>query len=106
MRILLDESVPARLGSLLIGHAATTVQRQGWTSIKNGELLALAATQFDVVLTADKGMEHQQNLSTLPVAILIVLAKSNRMEDMAAAIPRILEALTDLPPRTLRKVAA
>ena len=63
------------------------------------------SAEFDVVLKADKGMEYQQNLATLPVAILIVLARSNRMEDMASAVPGILAALEDLPPRTLRKVA-
>jgi len=106
MRILLDESVPGRLGSLLTGHTTTTVQRRGWASIKNGKLLALAAGEFDVLLTADKGMEYQQNLAALPVSILIVLARSNRIEDLAAAVPIILAALTELPPRTLRKVAA
>lgn len=105
MRILLDESVPGRLGALLIGHESVTVQRRGWSSIKNGKLLALAAGEFDVVLTADKGMEYQQNISTLPVAVLIVLARSNRLEDMAPAVPSILAALQDLPPRALRKVA-
>ncbi len=106
MRILLDESVPGRLGPLLTGHATFTVQRRGWASIKNGKLLALAADEFDVLLTADKGMEHQQNLAALPVAILIVLARSNRIEDLAAAVPAILSALAELKPRTLRKVAA
>jgi len=106
MRILLDESVPWRLGPLLLGHETNTVQRRGWTSIKNGKLLALAANEFDVLLTADKGMEYQQNLASLPVAILIVLARSNRIEDLSAAVPAILAALAELPPRTLRKVAA
>jgi predicted nuclease of predicted toxin-antitoxin system len=106
MRILLDESVPARFGPLLTGHSTVTVQRRGWASIKNGKLLALAAGEFDVLLTADKGMEYQQNLDTLPVAILIVLARSNRIEDLAAAVPATLSALAELKPRTLRKVAA
>lgn len=53
MRILLDESVPGRLGSLLVGHSVTTVQRRGWASIKNGKLLALAADEVDVLLTAE-----------------------------------------------------
>ena len=106
MRILLDESVPGRFGALLVGHSAVTVQRRGWASIKNGKLLALAAGEFDVLLTADKGMEYQQNLATLPVSILIVLARSNRIEDLAVAVPAILSALAELPPRTLRKVAA
>ena len=106
MRILLDESVPGRLGPLLTGHSSVTVQRRGWASIKNGKLLALAAVEFDVLLTADKGMEYQQNLTTLPIAILIVVARSNRIDDLACAIPAILAALAELPPRTLRKVAA
>jgi predicted nuclease of predicted toxin-antitoxin system len=106
MRILLDESVPARFGALLTGHSAVTVQRRGWASIKNGKLLALAAGEFDVLLTADRGMEYQQNLATLPVAILIVLARSNRIGDLALVVPAILEALADLAPCTLRKVSA
>ena len=106
MRILLDESVPARFGALPIGHAVVTVQRRGWASIKNGKLLALAGGEFDVLLTADKGMEYQQNLAILPVWILIVLARSNRIADLAVAVPAILAALAELPPQTLRKVAA
>ena len=106
MRILLDESVPARLGPSLLGHSSMTVQRRGWASIKNGKLLALAAGEFDVLLTADKGMEYQQNLVSLPVSILIVLARSNRIEDLAAAVPAILSVLAELQPRTLRKVVA
>jgi len=106
MRILLDESVPWRLGPLLTGHTSTSVQRHGWAGVKNGKLLALAANEFDVLLTADRGMEYQQNIDNLPIAILIVLAKSNRLEDLTLAIPVILGALAQLPPRTLRKVAA
>ena len=105
-RILLDESVPNRFGSLLTGHTSVTVQQRGWTSIKNGKLLTLAAGEFDVLLTADKGLEYQQNLATLPVAILVVLARSNRMQDLASAEPAILAALAELPPRTLCKIAA
>ena len=106
MRILLDESVPGRLCPLLTGHTSVTVQRRGWASIKNGKLLALAAGEFDVLLTADKGMEYQQNQTTLPVAVLIVLARSNRIEDLAPTVPAIRAALAELPPRTLRKIAA
>ena len=106
MRILLDESVPGRLGALLVGHEANSVQRRGWAGIKNGKLLSLAANEFDVLLTADRGIEHQQNLAMLPIAVLIVLARSNRMEDMAPAVPAILTALSELQPRSIRKVGA
>ena len=68
MRILLDESVPRRLGPLLLGHEVATVAENGWAGIENGRLLALAATQFDVLLTADRNIEYQQNQSALPLA--------------------------------------
>ena len=106
MRILLDESVPWRLGRHLTGHSFTSVQKQCWASIKNGKLLALAAGEFDVLLTADKGMEYQQNPGTLPVAILVVRARSNRMDDLLLAVPAILKVLETLEPRTLTRVAA
>ena len=76
---------------MLTGHTSASVQRQGWASIKNGKLLALAAAaEFDMLLTADKGMEYQQNLATLPVSILIMLAKSNRVEDLALVMPKVI----------------
>ena len=107
MHILLDESVPARLAAHLVGHSTSTVQRQGWASVKNGRLLALAASVgFDVLLTADKGMAHQQNLAMLPVAILIMLARSNRLDDLAPVVPKVLAALANMAPRTLQQVAA
>ena len=86
MRILLDESLPKDLVPLITGHEVVTVPAAGWSSIKNGRLLALAASEFDVLLTADKGMEYQQNPGTLPVAILVVRAKSNRLDDLLLAV--------------------
>lgn len=106
MRTLLDESVPWRLGLHLTGHSFTSVQKHGWASIKNGKLLALAVGEFDVLLTADKGMEYQQNPVTLLIAILVVRAKTNRMEDLLLAVPAILKALEVLEPRTLTRVGA
>jgi hypothetical protein len=104
MRILLDEDLPRRLGSLLIGHDSTTVQRAGWSGIKNGKLLALTGTKFDVFLTMDGGLEFQQNLATLPVAVLIVEAVSNRIEHLEPLVPEILRELNHVQPKTLRRV--
>ena len=104
MRILLDESVPYRLGHLLVGHSFSSVQKEGWASTKNGELLALAAARFDVLLTADKGMEYQQNRAVLPMSVVVVRAHSNRLDVMAPLVPDILKALDNLPPRSFAKV--
>ena len=106
MRILLDEDLPRRLCALLVGHEATTVPRSGWAGIKNGRLLALSASKFDVFLTMDQNLEYQQNMATLPIAVLVIGAASNRMEHLAALVPSILREIHHIPPRTLRRVDA
>jgi len=65
VRVLLDESLPRPLAALLSGHEVRTVATVGWSGIENGELLRLAAERFDVLITADRNVEHQQNLITL-----------------------------------------
>jgi hypothetical protein len=104
MRILLDEDLPRRLGALLVGHEFVTVQRAGWSGIKNGKLLALAGTKFDVFLSMDGGLEFQQNLSALPIAILIIEALSNRMEHLEPLVPEMLKELSHIQPRTLLRM--
>ena len=78
---------------MLVGHEVSTVQRSGWTGIKNGKLLGLAASEFDVFLTMDGNLEFQQNLSTLPIAVLVVEAVSNRMGHLVPLVPGILREL-------------
>ena len=104
MRILLDESLPRDLIALLPGHEVATVRTAGWSGVKNGKLLALAATRFDVFVTADRNLEFQQNLASLPVAVLVIEAVSNRIEDLAPLVPEILKQLNHIQPGTLRRV--
>ena len=106
MRILLDEDLPRRLGTLLVGHEAETVPRSGWSGVKNGKLLALAATKFDVFLTMDGNLEFQQNLATLPIAVLVVEAASNRLEHLTPLVPKILRELNHISPNALRRIGA
>ena len=106
MRILLDESLPRDLSALLIVHQTTTVRAAGWSGIKNGELLALSATRFDVFVTADRNIEHQQNLVTLPVAVVVLLVRRTRIQGIQPLVPELLRLLDQITPRTLRKVGA
>ncbi|MDA1036693.1 MAG: DUF5615 family PIN-like protein [Chloroflexi bacterium] len=106
MRILLDESLPRPLARALIGHAVSTVRDEGWTSLANGALLRHAAEKFDVVLTADQNIQFQQNLSTLPLAIVVLVAESNRLESLEPLVAQVLEALKNLKTRTLVRVGA
>ncbi len=104
MRILLDESLPHDLAALIVGHQVSTVSDQGWKSVKNGKLLALAASKFDVFITADRNLEFQQNLTKLPIAVVVMLARKNRVQDLEPLLPELSELLNHLPARTLRKV--
>ena len=82
MRILLDESLPRPLGRLLIGHDVSTVADEAWTRLSNGALLREAAGRFDVLVTADQNIEFQQNRAKLPIAVVVLVAPSNRLESL------------------------
>jgi hypothetical protein len=101
VRLLLDESLPRPLARLLPEHDVRTVAAMGWAGKRNSELLRLAATAFDAVLTADRSLEHQQNLDALPVAVVVLVAPRNRMESLRPLIPDLLVTLQRLAPRQL-----
>jgi len=101
VRILLDESLPRPLARLLPEHDVRTVAAMGWTGRRNGELLQLAAGDFDALLTADQNLEHQQNVSALPIAIVVLVAPTNRIESLRPFILSLLRTLEILAPRQL-----
>lgn len=106
MRVLLDESLPRPLAKQIVGHDARTVSQMKWTSLGNGALLKQAAAAFDVFLTADQHIEFQQNLATLPLAVVVLVAESNRLESLEPLVPAVLQALAVISPRTLVRVGA
>ena len=97
MNILLDECVDRRLARDLAGHAVTTVPRKGWSGIKNGDLLALAEKEFDVFITVDRKLSEQQHLPGFQIAVILLRAPSNRLEDIHPLAPRVLDQLTRVP---------
>ena len=101
MRILLDESLPRPLARLLPEHDVRTVAAMGWAGKRNGELLQLAAVDFDAVVTADQNLEHQQDLAALPIAVIVLTAPTNRIESLRPLIPTLLQILQTLAPRQL-----
>lgn len=62
----------------------------GWTSFGNGELIRRAAVELDALLTADQNIEFQQNVKALPLAIVILVAHSNRLESLEPLVPDVL----------------
>lgn len=106
MRLLLDESVPHRLRRALPGHAVKTVVEMGWSGVKNGALLAIAAAEFDVFVTVDKNLPYQQNVATLPLAVVVLSAPSNELHVLLPLVPKLEEAIATLSPRTLVQIDA
>lgn len=96
MRILLDESLPRKLALELTGHETQTAQKRGWSGLKNGDLLRAASAEFDVILTGDKNLEFQQNFAALPIAVIVLMAVSNRIETLRPLIPDVLKALKSI----------
>jgi hypothetical protein len=102
VKLLLDENLPHDLRHLLTGHDVFTVAFMEWKGVKNGELLRrAAAVGFDAVITNDSAMEGQQDTKSLPLAVVILGAPTNDLEDVRPLVPRLLGGLRDLKPRTI-----
>jgi predicted nuclease of predicted toxin-antitoxin system len=91
MKVLLDECTPRVIKRRVLAHSISTVQEMGWAGFKNGELLALAEPQFEVFITTDKNLRHQQNLSQRKLAV--VLLPSNQVPVVENVIPALEAAL-------------
>ena len=94
MNVLLDECVPARFARSLVGHAVTTVQKHGWSGIKNGELLELAEKEFDVFVTVDRKLAAQQDLKKFRIPVILIRARTNRLEHIRPLAAELLEGLS------------
>ena len=96
MRVLLDEMLPRKLKRLLPEEVeVVTVRERGWDSKKNGELLALAEKEFDLLLTTDQGIPHQQDLSRFNLEVVVLSAKSNRLSDLEPLMSEVRRRLAD-----------
>ena len=93
MKVLLDECIDHRFARDLVGHDVTTVQKSGWSGIKNGDLLALAEKTFDVLITVDRKLGAQQDLTNFNIAVVLIRARSNRLEHLRLVLPKLLLAL-------------
>ncbi len=97
MRILFDQNIPFPLRHSLKSHAVETTAERGWDRLTNGELLdAAEAAAFDLLLTADKGFQHQQNLTDRRIGV-VILSRGN-WPDVKVNIPRILNTIGDARP--------
>ena len=105
MRILLDESLPQRLRRAFPGHEVVTVVEAGWSGVENGELLRLAATRFDIFVTADQNLQFQQNLSELPLTVAVLVAPNNKLQSLLGPAAELLSRIASLSPRSFVRCA-
>ncbi|MEA2977619.1 MAG: hypothetical protein QOF19_3139 [Alphaproteobacteria bacterium] len=94
MKILFDHGTPAPLRHALTGHTVSTAYEMTWTELNNGALLAAAETRFDALITTDRNLRHQQNLSGRRLAILVLPTTSwPKIRDHEAQVVAAVNAL-------------
>ena len=92
MKLLFDESMPRPLGAYFpTSIEILTVQGMGWAGRSNGDLLRLAVVhEFDAFVTADRGIEYQQNLDALPLPVIVLVASRTRVQELQPLVARVV----------------
>jgi hypothetical protein len=104
VKVLLDECVDRKFARDLAGHSVSTVPQMGWAGIKNGQLLALAEKEFDAFITVDRKLSAQQDLAKFEIAILLLRARTNRLQDIQPLVPELLKTIERATPGLLTTV--
>jgi hypothetical protein len=102
VKVLFDECIDRRLAKAFTGHWTRTVPQMGWAAVKNGRLLRLAEAEFDVFVTVDRNLAFQQHLPKFRIAVAVLRAPSNRLNDLKPLVPLLLAALPSLKPGGIR----
>jgi hypothetical protein len=105
VRLLLDECIPKRLSREFAEHEIRTVQQAGWSGLANGRLLRAAEHDFDVFITVDQSLRFQQNVSGFSIAVVVLEARSNDIEDLRPLVPRVRGLLAELRPGQVVRVS-
>ena len=106
MRVLLDECLPRKLKREVQADVVRTVPEMGWAGTKNGALLPLVEREFDVFLTNDQNLEHQQNLKQFDLAVVVLVAPTNDIEDLRPLMPAANEAIRTVHSREIKYIRA
>jgi hypothetical protein len=81
-----------------VGHEVNTVPRMGWAGKRNGELLGLAAARFDAFVTVDRKLPSQHEIAKYDLAVVVLVAVSNRLADLKPLVPQLLDIIDQLQP--------
>ena len=105
MRILLDHNLDWRLKRLLPDHEVRSTKEMGWETLTNGQLITQAEAQFDVLLTVDRNIKHQQNLTGRRIVIVVLLASANTRTALTPLMPQVEALLRNVEAGQLYEVA-
>ena len=100
MKVLLDECLPRKLKFEIDAEFVQTVPEAGWARKQNGELLKLAEQSFDVLVTNDQNMEHQQTISQFDMAFIVLVAPTNDIVDLLPLMAKLNITLDSIKPGT------
>src|SRR5436305_602106 len=104
MRVLLDECLPKKLKTHIEAALVQTVPEAGWAGAQNGDLLRIAEQEFDVLVTNDQNIEHQQVVSRFDLAFVVLVAHTNDIIDLLPLIPELNRILPTLAVGTIEYV--
>ena len=104
MRVVLDNCVPRTFRRHIVGHAVETVGELGWVDTDDGPLLDLLAGRCDAFVTVDQNLPFQQRLEHWPFATIVLVARSNRVADLAPLAPGLHDALARAQPGEVLRV--
>jgi uncharacterized RmlC-like cupin family protein len=105
MKVLMDECLPLDFRHSFPGHEMHSAQWAGLKGKKNGELLCAAeGAQYEVFLTVDQGIPHQQNLSQRQISIILVRSRTNQIEDLIPLVDAISQALSRIQPSEILSI--
>ncbi|MCX8089858.1 MAG: hypothetical protein N3I86_02845 [Verrucomicrobiae bacterium] len=102
MRVLLDTWVPRPSRKHLAGHEVSTAQEMGWDSLENGALIRVAEGRFDVLITSDQHMKHQQTLHGHALTIRIL--PTNHLPMVLRLATKMKRALDTAQPGTFVEI--
>ena len=106
MRILIDECLDWRLCRALREHECASIHQMGWGGLTNGMLLGKAQESFDVLLTGDRNLTFQQDVTRFRIAVIVLEARSTRLIDTLKLMPQVLRILPTVKPSEVVRVSA
>lgn len=98
MNLLFDHNVSRRLRKHLSPHRVRLTREEGWNELDNGDLLAIAQKEFDVLLTNDTNIYHQQKVAAYDISVIVLRAFNNDYDSLVCLMDDVLQTIETLQP--------